>query len=68
MVNVLKTRTIAVAIAASKLQFYANGIFTTDSTFVNHAVTLIGYSSFTKYSIKNSWGLKWGNYGYGFVD
>ncbi|HUG12531.1 MAG TPA: C1 family peptidase [Opitutaceae bacterium] len=39
-----------------------------------HAVTVVGYSSETgktgdiRFIFKNSWGPKWGAYGYGFVD
>lgn len=34
---------------------------------VDHAVTLVGYTP-THYKIKNSWGTRWGNKGYGYIN
>lgn len=50
------------------MQFYSKGTFVTNQTVVNHGVTLVGYDPSKGYKIRNSWGLTWGNKGYGFVD
>lgn len=68
MVNQLKTRAISVGIAAKGLQFYSSGTFSTSSSVINHAVTLIGYNQASGYLIKNSWGMYWGKEGYAYVN
>ncbi|CAL9241706.1 unnamed protein product [Arabidopsis halleri] len=50
-------------------QFYSSGVFTGEcTTYLDHAVTAIGYGQSTNGSkywiIKNSWGTKWGESGY----
>lgn len=50
-------------------QFYSSGVFTGEcTTYLDHAVTAIGYGESTNGSkywiIKNSWGTKWGESGY----
>ncbi|XP_010481519.1 PREDICTED: senescence-specific cysteine protease SAG12-like [Camelina sativa] len=50
-------------------QFYSSGVFTGEcTTYLDHAVTAIGYGESTNGSkywiIKNSWGKKWGESGY----
>lgn len=67
MIKQLRFRVLTVAVAGDGLQFYTDGIFETNSTYINHGVTLIGYHPDKKYLIKNSWGRTWGNVGYGFV-
>lgn len=52
------------------LQFYRRGIFDPrrcDPTYLNHAVLLVGYGDAKGreyWTIKNSWGLKWGESGF----
>ncbi|KAJ4827921.1 Senescence-specific cysteine protease sag12, partial [Turnera subulata] len=62
---------VSVAIEGSgyDFQFYKSGVFTGEcGTYLNHAVTAIGYgtsSDGTKYwLLKNSWGTSWGEKGY----
>lgn len=55
------------AIAADGLQFYRQGTFITDQKTLNHGVTLVGYDPVKGYKIRNSWGLTWGDKGYGYV-
>ncbi|MQL97231.1 hypothetical protein Taro_029917 [Colocasia esculenta] len=60
---------ISVAIDATKLQHYRDGVFTGPcGTELNHAVTIVGYGTTeegTKYwMVKNSWGKSWGEAGY----
>ncbi|KAF2562180.1 hypothetical protein F2Q70_00017882 [Brassica cretica] len=50
-------------------QFYSSGVFTGEcTTYLDHAVTAVGYSQSSAGSkywiIKNSWGTKWGEGGY----
>ncbi|KAF8117229.1 hypothetical protein N665_0012s0230 [Sinapis alba] len=50
-------------------QFYSSGVFTGEcTTYLDHAVTAVGYSQSSNGSkywiIKNSWGTKWGESGY----
>lgn len=50
-------------------QFYSSGVFTGEcTTYLDHAVTAVGYSQSSNGSkywiIKNSWGTKWGELGY----
>lgn len=64
---------LSVAIDASRIQFYKNGIYktckSTTENDLNHAVTLVGYgvdhTTNTQYWIvRNSWGPNWGDRGY----
>lgn len=34
---------------------------------LNHAVVIVGYDASGNYIIKNSWGTKWGQNGYGVI-
>lgn len=44
------------------------GYYTCSSTAVNHGVTLVGFNDVGGYwIIKNSWGLGWGDNGYGYI-
>lgn len=68
----LRVGPAAVALDASDLQLYKSGYFnascsTSFSTFVNHAVVLVGSGTdgTQKYwKIRNSWGSSWGENGY----
>ena len=62
---------VAAAVAASAMQFYQNGVFSSKfcGTSINHAVTVIGYgtdSTLKKnfWLVRNSWGEGWGEEGY----
>jgi cathepsin L len=63
---------VSVAIDASsyEFQFYSDGVYvdtTCTSTFLDHAVTVVGYDSLDNvpyWTVKNSWGLDWGKEGY----
>lgn len=58
---------VAVAVESLGLFFYDSGIFLDEycetPAAVDHAVTLVGYSSDT-WIVKNSWGVEWGEKGY----
>lgn len=60
----------AVSVAAGEWSTYGSGIFDscTSNAVIDHAVTLIGYGKDAKtnekyWTIKNSWGLQWGEQG-----
>ncbi|KAJ8729142.1 hypothetical protein PYW08_000723 [Mythimna loreyi] len=65
-----KNGPIAIAVQASNFQVYNGGIMsdeTCDSGQVNHAVLLVGYGTengIPFWTIKNSWGLSFGEQGY----
>lgn len=71
LLQAVTNQPVSVAIDGSSFdfQFYSSGVFSGScSTWLNHAVTAVGYgatSDGTKYwIIKNSWGSKWGDNGY----
>lgn len=71
LLQAVTNQPVSVAIDASgyDFQFYKSGIFTGEcGTYLDHAVTAIGYGSSndgTKYwLLKNSWGTSWGESGY----
>ncbi|KAF3656618.1 Senescence-specific cysteine protease SAG39 [Capsicum annuum] len=71
LLQAVANQPVSVAIDGSSFdfQFYSSGVFSGScSTWLNHAVTAVGYgatSDGTKYwIIKNSWGSKWGENGY----
>lgn len=66
VVEVLKTRAIAVAISTEGLQFYTSGTYNGQGQ-LTHGVTLVGYSPTQGYRIKNSWGNVWGELGYAWI-
>ena len=62
---------LSVGLDASGIQFYRSGVFDPwfcDAGSLNHAVLMVGYgqSALKKdyWTIKNSWGSKWGESGY----
>lgn len=63
---------LAVAIDSSVKTFqgYASGVYNDPNCTnpVNHAVTLVGYGTDTRFGdywlVKNQWGKSWGRYGY----
>jgi cathepsin L len=64
-----KVGPLALAVAAGDWSMYESGIFTSDSTTVNHAVVLVGYgvdetTGEKYYLIRNSWGTEYGENGY----
>ncbi|KAK4259615.1 hypothetical protein QN277_005929 [Acacia crassicarpa] len=68
---------ITVALDATYLQFYQDGIFNggnnceKHSTYVNHAVLIVGYGSKNEkdyWIVKNSWGGNWGMNGYFLIE
>ncbi|XP_044461568.1 senescence-specific cysteine protease SAG12-like [Mangifera indica] len=71
LLQAVANQPVSVAIEGSSygFQFYSSGIFTGDcDTYLNHAVTAIGYgttSGGAKYWLmKNSWGTDWGEGGF----
>jgi C1A family cysteine protease len=59
---------VAVAVDATSMQFYSSGIlnpsFMCSAKSLNHGVTLVAYNQGTSWTIKNSWGGRWGEAGY----
>ncbi|KAK4259620.1 hypothetical protein QN277_005932 [Acacia crassicarpa] len=66
---------ITVALDATYIQLYKDGIFDggnckRDSTYINHAVLIVGYGSNDGkdyWIVKNSWKENWGSNGYFFI-
>lgn len=65
------TGPVAVAIDATKLQFYSSGVYScSGSVSLNHGVLVVGYGSGTSgdyWIVKNSWGSNWGMSGYFYL-
>jgi cathepsin F len=62
---------LSIGLNASMLQFYRKGVFDPlrcNPSILNHAVLLVGYGTSDKgkdfWTVKNSWGLKWGEDGF----
>ena len=57
--------------ANTAFDWYSSGVFTGcpsySSSFINHAVQLIGYTDEGDWIIKNSWGTEWGYRGFAYV-
>jgi hypothetical protein len=63
----------ALIMADSKFMAYSSGVFNLCPTNVtpaqlNHAVVIVGMDSNLNYIIKNSWGTRWGDSGFGIVN
>ena len=61
---------LAVGIYASdrSFSFYKSGVYSgCTSSSVNHAVLLVGFTENGDWIIKNSWGLGWGDGGFGII-
>jgi C1A family cysteine protease len=65
----LAQRVVSVAVDANNWSFYSSGVMkhTKCGTRLDHGVTLVGWANDSNGSywiIKNSWGTRWGNQGY----
>ena len=70
----IQTGPLSVALDASNLQFYSSGVWDTwfcSQDSLDHAVLLVGFgvekgyfSNTDFWTVKNSWGAKWGENGY----
>jgi KDEL-tailed cysteine endopeptidase len=62
---------LAVAVDASRMQFYGGGVYTCSGAVnLNHGVTIVGYGSDRTgnyWIVKNSWGSSWGMNGYIYI-
>lgn len=60
---------VSAGIAGYNLRFYDSGVFDdcTKKDVLDHAVMIIGYDSNKGWRIKNSWGVDWGEKGYGWI-
>lgn len=59
----LMTSPLTVAVNTTNWQFYKSGVLENCGQQVNHDILLVGFSG-TFWKLKNSWGVKWGQYGY----
>ena len=72
MMQALQYGPVTAAVASSNyvFQFYSSGVLTDTAcgTAINHAVLIVGYGNDTDgtpyWTVKNTWGEKWGEYGY----
>lgn len=67
ILNSLTLGPVSAGIAGYTLQFYDTGIFNDCNEVLDHAVIIVGYKSGFGWRIKNSWGLRWGELGYGWI-
>jgi hypothetical protein len=60
---------LSVGITGYQLAFYKEGIFVgcDSNDDLDHAVLLIGFKDGKGWKIKNSWGVSWGEKGYGWI-
>jgi C1A family cysteine protease len=50
------------------MRFYKSGVFSCNSPdILDHAVLLVGYKAKVGWKIKNSWGTRWGQKGFGWI-
>lgn len=65
----LQIKPVATAIKSSSLQFYAGGVFNncTSSEAFDHAIVVVGFNSTLGWKFKNTWGITWGESGYGWL-
>ncbi len=61
----LQKSPLTIAINARQLKTYKSGIFNScpENEDVNHDIYLVGVTD-TYWKLKNSWGVRWGEYGY----
>ena len=64
--SALQNQPIAVAVDASKWSSYSSGVFTgcSSKARLNHGVLLVGVDAEGTWTIKNSWGPRWGENGF----
>lgn len=60
---------MSVAITGYKLTFYGSGVFDgcDETDTLDHAVLLVGWKAGVGWKIKNSWGTRWGEKGYAWL-
>ncbi len=63
LANALTARPVSVAVDGNNMQSYRSGIFNNCGTNLSLAVLLVGMTD-SYWTIKNSWGTTWGEYGY----
>lgn len=67
LANAVAINPVSVVLDASQFQLYTGGILTKCTENINHAVLAVGYgeeNGIKYWTIKNSWGQKWGEQGY----
>lgn len=55
---------VALDAGGSEWQSYSSGVITSCGTSINHGVLLVGFTP-SAWKIKNSWGVGWGQSGFG---
>jgi cathepsin S len=72
MIKSLKDRPLSVVISVHpSFLFYSEGIINICGNKINHSLQLVGLRQNEKgniYIVKNSWGIQWGDKGYGYFD
>jgi cathepsin L len=59
----LEVSPLTVAVNTTNWQFYRSGVLENCGNEVNHDIFLVGFSE-AAWRLKNSWGVRWGEYGY----
>ena len=69
MLNALYKGPVSAGIAGYHLRFYDNGIFDEcgEKDNLDHAIMIVGFKSGQGWRIKNSWGVDWGENGFGWI-
>lgn len=67
VVSALEKGPVSAGIAGYNLQFYDSGIFNDCNDVLDHAIVIVGYRTGLGWRIKNSWGVDWGESGYGWI-
>jgi C1A family cysteine protease len=63
LISQLSVSPLTVAVNIDNWQLYKSGIFDNCGSTVGHDVYLVGFTA-DNWRVKNSWGVRWGEYGY----
>lgn len=65
----MQRKPVSTAVKAANMRFYTSGVFDNcmPNDYFNHAVVIVGFNSNIGWKFKNTWGLSWGEAGYGWL-